>query len=205
MLCGLLPVNSGRLRVAGVDMRRTAARARAKIGYMSQKFSLYANLTVHQNLKFFSSAYGLRGPCRRQRIDWATRQFELADWHDVRGEDLPLGYKQRLAMACALMHHPEVLFLDEPTSGVDPLARRQFWRQIHALSSQGVTVMVTTHFMEEAEYCHRLAIMASGEILKIGTPDQIRGDTPTGGAQEATIEDAFVQLVQSHQPPGPNV
>ena len=170
MLCGLLPASDGTLHVAGVDVRKTAAAARARIGYMSQKFSLYGTLSVVDNLRFFSSAYGIAGHRRRDRIGWAIDQFDLKPLLDDSSGQLPLGYKQRLALACALMHEPEILFLDEPTSGVDPLARREFWHRINRLASAGVTVLVTTHFMEEAEYCDRLAIMLAGEVLALGTP-----------------------------------
>ena len=197
MLCGLLPATEGRLRVAGVDLRRAAAAARAKVGYMSQKFSLYGNLSVCENLRFFSSAYNLFGKRQRDRMDWALSQFELAPMAEVTSLDLPLGHKQRLAMACALMHEPEILFLDEPTSGVDPLARREFWRRINALAEQRVTVMVTTHFMEEAEYCDRLAIMAAGEILAIGSPEEIKKRERTAERPEPTMEDAFIALIES--------
>ena len=197
MLCGLLPATEGRLRVAGVDLRRAAAAARAKVGYMSQKFSLYGNLSVCENLRFFSSAYNLFGKRQRDRMDWALGQFELAPMAEVTSLDLPLGHKQRLAMACALMHEPEILFLDEPTSGVDPLARREFWRRINALAEQRVTVMVTTHFMEEAEYCDRLAIMAAGEILAIGSPEEIKKRERTAERPEPTMEDAFIALIES--------
>jgi ABC-2 type transport system ATP-binding protein len=195
MLCGLLPASGGTLGVAGLDLRHAAAPARAKIGYMSQKFSLYGNLNVRQNLNFFSSAYGLSGKRRRQRIAWAIEQFELSPFADATSINLPLGFKQRLAMACALMHEPEILFLDEPTSGVDPIARREFWRRIDSLAEAGVTVMVTTHFMEEAEYCDRLAIMAAGEILSIGTPSEIKAMARTAGLPEPTMEDAFIRLI----------
>jgi ABC-2 type transport system ATP-binding protein len=136
---------------------------------MSQKFSLYGSLSVLENLQFFSSAYGLRGERRSQRIEWALEQFGLAVRQKGASGEMPLGYKQRLALACALMHEPEILFLDEPTSGVDPVARREFWAHISGLASSGVTVLVTTHFMAEAEYCDRLAIMMAGEILAMGT------------------------------------
>ena len=196
MLCGLLPATEGSLRVAGLDLRHAAAAARARIGYMSQKFSLYGNLTVCENLRFFSSAYGLAGQRQQQRLEWALEQFELGPMADTVSLDLPLGYKQRLAMACALMHEPEILFLDEPTSGVDPLARREFWSRINALAEQHVTIMVTTHFMEEAEYCDRLAIMADGEILALGTPEEVKQRQRSAEHPDPTMEDAFIALIE---------
>ncbi|MFZ2162488.1 MAG: ATP-binding cassette domain-containing protein [Sideroxyarcus sp.] len=202
MLCGLLPPSGGTLRVAGADLRHAAAAARSRIGYMSQKFSLYGNLSVAENLQFFSSAYDLTGAHKKKRIDWALQEFELSAMADVTSGDLSLGYKQRLALACALMHEPEILFLDEPTSGVDPLARREFWARINALAGQGVTVMVTTHFMEEAEYCDRLAIMAAGEILTMGTPGSIKAQARTTAQPEPTMEDAFIGLIMAHEQQG---
>ncbi len=197
MLCGLLPASAGRLEVAGFDLRHAASTARARIGYMSQKFSLYGNLSVSQNLEFFASAYGLAGEARRERIAWAEAEFALAAATDQLSGDLPLGYKQRLAMACALMHRPEILFLDEPTSGVDPLARREFWQRINALARQGVTVLVTTHFMEEAEYCDRLAIMAAGRILAMDEPATIKMRARSRDHPEPSMEDAFIRLIES--------
>ena len=210
MLCGLLPPSGGTLRVAGADLRHAAAAARARIGYMSQKFSLYGNLSVAENLRFFANIYGANvhgagGPSGQKglsRIDWALQEFDMAAIADYTSGDLSLGYKQRLALACALMHEPEILFLDEPTSGVDPLARREFWSRINALAQQGVTVMVTTHFMEEAEYCDRLAIMAEGEILTMGTPGSIKQQARTPEMPEPTMEDAFVALIQAHERKG---
>jgi ABC-2 type transport system ATP-binding protein len=199
MLCGLLPPSNGQLRVVGVDLRKAAAKARARIGYMSQKFSLYANLTVNQNLAFFSSAYGLRNAQREKRIQWALQQFDLESDLNSDSGDLPLGYKQRLAMACALMHEPEILFLDEPTSGVDPLARREFWNRTNQLAANGVTVLVTTHFMEEAEYCDRLVIMREGDILTAGTPAEIKNQVMSEACPNPTMEDAFIQLVEAKQ------
>ncbi|NTV94286.1 MAG: ABC transporter ATP-binding protein, partial [Thiobacillus sp.] len=196
MLCGLLPASAGQLRVAGLDLRHAASAARARIGYMSQKFSLYGNLSVAQNLDFFASAYGLSGRDRRERLDWALAEFELAAAADQLSADLSLGYKQRLAMACALMHRPEIIFLDEPTSGVDPLARREFWQRINGLARVGVTVLVTTHFMEEAEYCDRLAIMADGRILALAEPTAIKAMARTPGNPEPSMEDAFIRLVE---------
>ncbi|HQY46639.1 MAG TPA: ATP-binding cassette domain-containing protein, partial [Usitatibacteraceae bacterium] len=196
ILCGLLPASAGHVEVAGLDLRHAASAARARIGYMSQKFSLYGNLDVAQNLAFFAAAYGLAGAERAARIAWAVEEFALAEHADQLAGDLPLGYKQRLAMACALMHRPEILFLDEPTSGVDPLARREFWKRINALARAGVTILVTTHFMEEAEYCDRLAIMAAGRILATGEPAAIKALARTAANPEPSLEDAFIALVE---------
>jgi ABC-2 type transport system ATP-binding protein len=197
MLCGLLPASSGTLRVAGMDLRRARASARQRIGYVAQKFSLYGQLTVAENLEFFASAYNLRGAAKKARIDWAMRQFDLGEFIDLASGDLPGGFKQRLAMAAALLHEPELLFLDEPTSGADPLARREFWRRITALAEQGVTVVVTTHFMEEAEYCDRVAIMDAGRVLAQGTPAEIRGRAVSAQSRQPTMEDAFISIVEA--------
>jgi ABC-2 type transport system ATP-binding protein len=196
MLCGLLPASSGTLRVAGVDLRRARASARQRIGYVAQKFSLYGQLSVAENLDFFASAYNLRGTRKRDRIEGALQQFDLGPLADLAAGKLPGGFKQRLAMAAALLHEPEILFLDEPTSGADPLARREFWRRITTLSEQGVTVVVTTHFMEEAEYCDRIAIMDAGRILAQGTPAEIRGRAVSEQEREPTMEDAFIAVVE---------
>jgi len=196
MLCGLLPASRGSLTVAGVNLREAPASARGRIGYMSQRFSLYGTLSVRENLRFFSAAYGLSGKRRGRRIDWAFERFELGDVADTASDALSLGYKQRLAMAAALLHEPDILFLDEPTSGVDPLARREFWQRINMLAEQGVTVLVTTHFMEEAEYCDRLVIMAEGAILASGTPEAIKQTAASTGKAADTMEDAFIALIQ---------
>ena len=198
MLCGLLPTSSGKLFVAGVDVRKTAAAARAQIGYMSQKFSLYGSLSVLDNLNFFSSAYGLKNRHRKDRIEWALNEFDLASVTQTNSGTLPLGYKQRLALACALMDEPKIIFLDEPTSGVDPLARREFWERISELSSRGITILVTTHFMEEAEYCDRMAIMIRGEVLALGSPMQIKRQAGSEEKPYLTMEDAFIHLIESH-------
>jgi ABC-2 type transport system ATP-binding protein len=196
MLCGLLPATGGTLRVAGVDLRYARASARQRIGYVAQKFSLYGQLSVLENLDFFASAYGLRGSRKRDRIDWALRQFDLASLARSPSGQVPGGYKQRLAMAAALLHEPEILFLDEPTSGADPLARREFWRRITALAEQGVTVIVTTHFMEEAEYCDRIVILDAGQVLAQGTPAEVRSRARPAPGHEPTMEDAFVAIVE---------
>ena len=192
MLCGLLPATSGHLEVAGMNLRTARARARSRIGYVSQKFALYGNLTVQENLMFFGGAYGLRGPALRARVALALEQFRLDP--AARSADLPGGYKQRLAMAASLLHEPEILFLDEPTSGIDPLARRAFWRTITALAQGGVTIIVTTHFMEEAEYCDRIAIQDAGRMLALGTPQQVREQAGSGGG--ADMNEAFIAIVE---------
>ena len=174
MLCGLLPVTSGTLRIAGLDLRKARASARQHIGYVAQKFSLYGQLSVVENLEFYSAVYGLSGAHRRARIDWALKQFELEPLRELPSAQLPGGFKQRLAMAAALVHEPEILFLDEPTSGADPLARREFWRRITALAEAGANIVITTHFMEEAEYCDRVVILDQGRILAQGKPADIR-------------------------------
>ena len=193
MLCGLLPATGGELSVAGVNLRTARIEARAKVGYVAQKFSLYSNLSVRQNLRFFGGAYGLSGDALDARIEEVLDEFQLRDRAAERAEDLPGGYKQRLSMAAALLHRPQILFLDEPTSGIDPLARRRFWRQITDLSARGTTVVITTHFMEEAEYCDRIIIQDQGRLLALGSPADIRGRL---GRQEASMNDLFIAIVE---------
>ncbi|KQV91476.1 ABC transporter ATP-binding protein [Massilia sp. Root351] len=195
MLCGLLPASSGTLQVAGVNLRHARAEARRKVGYVSQKFSLYGNLTVAENLKFFGTAYGLHGEHLRRRSGEVLAQFQLDGQENMASGQLPGGFKQRLAMAVGLLHSPEILFLDEPTSGADPLARREFWRRITALAAAGVTVIITTHFMEEAEYCDRIVIQDAGKLLAIGTPRQVREQA--GGARG--MEQAFIAIVEQNR------
>ncbi|HEY2256620.1 MAG TPA: ATP-binding cassette domain-containing protein [Variovorax sp.] len=195
MLCGLLPASSGFLQVAGMNLRSARAQARGKVGYVSQKFALYGNLTVEENLRFFGGAYGLRGAQLDERMRTVLQQFDLIGQERATSGQLPGGFKQRLAMATGLLHQPEILFLDEPTSGIDPLARREFWRRITALAEAGVTVIITTHFMEEAEYCDRIVIQDAGKLLAIGTPQEVR--VQAGGAADSrlSMEDAFIDIV----------
>jgi ABC-2 type transport system ATP-binding protein len=195
MLCGLLPPSGGTLMVAGVDVRQASASARQHLGYVAQKFSLYGQLTVGENLAFFARAYGLGGERKRERIAWALRQFKLEGFVRLPSAQLPGGFKQRLAMAASLLHRPEILFLDEPTSGADPFARREFWQRITALAAGGVTVIVTTHFMAEAEYCDRAAILDNGKVLAQGTPADLRARAPAVAGRTATMEDAFIAIV----------
>jgi ABC-2 type transport system permease protein len=201
MLCGLLTATEGTLRVAGMNLRHARASARQRIGYVAQKFSLYGQLTVRENLEFFASAYGLRGDRKQQRIDWAMEHFELASLAALPSGQLPGGYKQRLAMAAALLHEPEILFLDEPTSGADPLARREFWQRITDLAEHGVTVIVTTHFMEEAEYCDHIVILDGGRVLAQGTPADIRSHAKPEPGKQPNMEDAFIAIIEESREP----
>ena len=192
MLCGLLPASGGHLCVAGENLRTAAAHARTRIGYVSQKFSLYGNLSVLENLRFFGGVYGLGPFALRRRIREVLAEFDLAGHeHDMSG-NLPGGFKQRLSMAVGMLHRPEILFLDEPTSGIDPLARRVFWRRITSLSEEGTTIIITTHFMEEAEYCDRMLIQDAGRVLALGTPDEVR----RRGGNAPTMEEAFIRIVE---------
>jgi ABC-2 type transport system ATP-binding protein len=175
MLTGLLAPSSGTARVAGHDVAGHAGALRSSIGYMSQIFSLYGDLTVAENIELFAGLYGVSGARYRQRRDWVVAMAGLAGRERHAAGELPLGFKQRLALGCAVLHEPLVLFLDEPTSGVDPLARRAFWDLIHELATAGTTVLVSTHYMEEAEYCHRLVLMNRGRIIADGTPAAPRG------------------------------
>ncbi|MGB7757990.1 MAG: ATP-binding cassette domain-containing protein [Salinisphaera sp.] len=197
MLCGLLKPTRGEARVAGHDLRRATGAAKSQLGYMAQKFSLYGLLSVRQNLDFFAGVYGLDGPRRRERTAEMIEIFQLSPYLDAAPESLPLGFKQRLAMACALMHRPPVLFLDEPTSGVDPITRREFWTHINGLVRRGVTVMVTTHFMDEAEYCDRVALMYRARLIALDTPDALKQAATTPDCPEPSMEEAFIHLVQA--------
>lgn len=190
MLCGLLKVTEGELEVAGVNVRHSSDQAREQLGYMSQKFALYADLSVSENFDFFSSAYGLSGNEKEERIDFLIKEFDLQSFQNTQAKNLPGGIKQRLAMAVALIHKPKLLFLDEPTSGADVLTRRQFWRWITALSHMGTSIIVTTHFMEEALYCDRLLIQDAGLPLIMGSPEEVRG-------QCTTMDEAFIQIVKA--------
>jgi ABC-2 type transport system ATP-binding protein len=201
MMCGLLKPSSGTARVMGMDLQESASQARQRLGYMAQKFSLYGNLTVEQNLRFFSGAYGLRGARQKEVVAGMVDVFKLAPFLKTTPDTLPLGFKQRLALACAVMHEPDILFLDEPTSGVDPVTRREFWTHINGLVEKGVTVMVTTHFMDEAEYCDRIALVFRGQIIAAGTPDELKEQATTRELPEPSMEDAFIELVQRHDRP----
>jgi ABC-2 type transport system ATP-binding protein len=192
MLCGLLPPSSGEATVAGVTVGRRATELKRRIGYMSQKFSLYDDLTVRENLAFFGGVYGLSRQRIAARAETLLPQLGLAGIEPRLTASLPLGYKQRLALGCALLHEPRVVFLDEPTGGVDPLARRRFWDLIYAQAAAGITVFVTTHYMDEAEYCGRVSIMVQGRIVALDTPAGLKA--ATGGHD---MQDVFLRLVDA--------
>lgn len=198
MMCGLLVPSSGKALVLGMDLKKDSGKARQHLGYMAQKFSLYSNLKVGQNLKFFSGVYGLHGKHQREKINDMVTAFSLQPMINQVTDTLPLGYKQRLALACSLMHEPDILFLDEPTSGVDPLTRREFWLHINGMVDKGVTVMVTTHFMDEAEYCDRIGLVYKGKIIASGEPDELKKMVATTDNPTPSMEDAFIGLVLNY-------
>ena len=197
MLCGLLKPTTGEARVVGHDLRTASGDAKRRIGYMAQKFSLYGLMSVRQNLEFSAGVYGLDGAEKRRRIDEMVETFQLSRYLKSAPGDLPLGYKQRLALACALMHRPPVLFLDEPTSGVDPVTRREFWTHINGLVRKGMTVLVTTHFMDEAEYCDRVALMYRARLIALDTPDALKQAAQSPDLPSPTMEDAFIRLIRA--------
>lgn len=198
MLCGLLQPTEGKALVKNFDLERAPSNARSRIGYMAQKFSLYGSLSVLQNLKFFSGIYNLKGRVQESAVKQMMDIFSLYAYQGVSSEELPLGFKQRLSLACANMHHPDVLFLDEPTSGVDPLTRREFWNHINGLVEKGVTIMVTTHFMDEAEYCDRIALIYRGKIIQMATPDKLKAIAKTPQNPAPTLNDAFIKLIEEY-------
>ena len=186
MLCGILRPSGGSGTVAGFDIRTQPEQIKANIGYMSQKFSLYQDLTVEENIDFYSGVYCIPPEKKRQRKEWVIEMSGLADHRRSLTAILSGGWKQRLALGCAILHEPPIVFLDEPTSGVDPISRRQFWDLIYELSGQGVTIFVTTHYMDEAEYCDRLGLIYRGELIALGTPHALKTEMMTrrraGGA-----------------------
>lgn len=189
MMCGLSKPTFGHAYIEGIDMTKNASLAHSHLGYMAQKFSLFSTLTVQANLNFFAGIYGLKGEVKKERIQQMVDIFDLQPYLNKWAGTLPLGFKQRLALSCAIMHNPSILFLDEPTSGVDPLTRREFWKHINSMVEKGVTVMVTTHFMDEAEYCDRIALIYHGHAIKIGAPNEIK-------QRGETMEDAFIRIIQ---------
>ncbi|MFD1092268.1 ATP-binding cassette domain-containing protein [Providencia vermicola] len=198
MMCALMKPTEGHALVLGMDLKTSSNKARQHLGYMAQKFSLYGNLKVGQNLKFFSGVYGLHHKKQSAKIQEMVDAFSFKPIINQITDSLPLGYKQRLALACSLMHEPDILFLDEPTSGVDPLTRREFWLHINGMVDKGVTVMVTTHFMDEAEYCDRIGLVYHGKIIAAGTPDALKQQVATRDNPDPSMEDAFIELIMNY-------
>jgi len=199
MLCGLLRPTSGSAQVAGYDVARKPEAVRQNIGYMSQKFSLYNDLTVIENIRLFAGLYSVPSSKLKERIDWTLEMANLLGQENLMTGTLPGGWKQRLALGCAVLHKPPVIFLDEPTSGVDPISRRRFWELIHQMAEEGVTVFVTTHYMEEAEYCNRLALIFRGKIVALGTPTELKRGSMKGELLlvECTPLGNAVEILQS--------
>ncbi len=194
MICGLLKSTSGEISVNNISVGDRAEEVKKSIGYMSQKFSLYQDLTPYQNIEFFGKVYGVSKEVITVRQEELARELKMDNLHKMKTAKLPLGYKQRLGLHCALIHDPEIIFLDEPTSGVDPIGRREFWNKIYRLSGAGKTVFVTTHYMDEAEYCHRVAIMNGGNISAMGSPEELKVKY-----EAATLNDAFINAVLQEQ------
>ncbi|NWF93264.1 MAG: ABC transporter ATP-binding protein [Syntrophaceae bacterium] len=188
ILCGLLMPTSGRGKVAGFDIMKESERIKEVIGYMSQRFSLYEDLTVLENLHFFGGIYGLSGSLQKEKEEEALRMAGLVELRDRITRTLAVGWKQRLALGCAILHEPSILFLDEPTSGVDPVSRRNFWGLIQQMGERGVTTFVTTHYMDEAEYCDRLALIYQGKIVALGTPSELKLKTLSQGVLEVKAD-----------------
>ncbi len=194
MFCGLLKPTSGEGKVAGFDIGRESEKIKRRIGYMSQKFSLYDDLKVEENLYFFGGVYGLPDRKLETSVKASLTRFGLENMREEMTGRLPPGWKQRLALGCALLHDPDIIFLDEPTGGVDPVARRHFWDIIHHLAAAGKTVFVTTHYMDEAEYCDRISIMHRGRLIALDTPANLKKKM-----QKATVQDLFVDLIRSEE------
>jgi ABC-2 type transport system ATP-binding protein len=191
MLCGLLTPSAGEARVAGYDVYREAEKIKRVIGYMSQKFSLYGDLSVRENIRLFGGVYGLRGRDLRAKSDELIQRLGMREQADMLARALPLGWKQKLAFSVAIIHTPRIVFLDEPTGGVDPIARRQFWDMIYEAADEGITVFVTTHYMDEAEYCQRVCIMVDGRIDALDTPQALKNSF-----RAASMDEVFTQLAR---------
>jgi len=202
ILCGLLTPSSGTATVAGFDVATQSEDIRRSIGYMSQKFSLYDDLSVIENIEFFAGIYGVPAEKFEARRDYVLKMAGLADKRDTMTHLLSGGWKQRLALGCAILHEPPILFLDEPTSGVDPMARRDFWDLIYTLSAAGHTIFVTTHYMDEAEYCHRIALMGGGKMIALGSPDELKASLGEGHLLNLETSDLFGAMTALKGRPG---
>lgn len=196
MLCGILDPSSGQGSVGGFDIIREQNKIKQNIGYMSQKFSLYDDLTVAENIEFYSGIYGVQESKLKQRFDWVIEMAGLEPFRNHLTKTLSAGYKQRLSLGCSLLHEPKIIFLDEPTSGVDPIARKNFWNLIRQMANSGVTIFVTTHYMDDAENCDRLALIYKGNIIAMGTVAQLKQKFTM--KEQPSLEDVFVSLIESY-------
>ncbi len=191
MMCGLAKPTSGTAKINGTDILENPSKARSNLGYMAQKFSLYGDMTIRENLNFFAGIYGIKLRNRKERVNEIIEIFDFKPFEELSSKELPLGIKQRLSMACSILHEPSVLFLDEPTSGVDVITRKEFWNHITSLAKKGITILVTTHFMDEAEYCDRISLFYKGETIAIGTPAELKIK-----AKAQNMEDTFINLIK---------
>ena len=191
ILCGLSTPTSGEMNVAGFDVYRQTEKIKRNIGYMSQKFSLYEDLTVYENIRFYGGVYGMKVAERKTRTAEMLDRLGLTEYENRKIGDLPLGWKQKLAFSIAILHNPKIVFLDEPTGGVDPITRRQFWNLIYEAVEKGITVFVTTHYMDEAEYCDRVSIMADGRIVALDTPEKLKEQY-----QAANMDEVFLKIAR---------
>lgn len=198
MLCGILQPTSGEALVAGLDIYTQSEQIKSQIGYMSQKFSLYGDLTAEENIDFYSGIYGVPKALAAERKRWVLEMAGLSDRPQALTADLAGGWKQRLALGCAILHQPPILFLDEPTSGVDPISRRAFWDLIYQLSEEGVTVLVTTHFMEEAEYADKVGVIYGGQLIAEGSPDELKSSVVPNRKVD-TLEEVFTLLIEKQE------
>ncbi len=190
MLCGLLSPTSGQASVAGFDVAKQAEKIKMNIGYMSQRFSLYDDLTVWENIRFYGGIYGLKNDQIKSKADEVMERLEIKSERNKQVKSLPLGWKQKLAFSTALIHEPKVVFLDEPTSGVDPITRRQFWELIYETANKGIAILITTHYLDEAEYCNRMSIMVDGKIAALGTPSELKTQFKT-----KSIDNVFIEVI----------
>jgi ABC-2 type transport system ATP-binding protein len=198
MLCGILSPTSGTGHVGGFDIYRQQHSIKETIGYMSQKFSLYEDLTIEENIDFYSGIYKLSREKKKARKDWIMKMTGLEELRSSLTRTLSTGYKQRLAFGCAVIHEPRLVFLDEPTSGIDPIARKNFWNLIRKMAAGGVTIFVTTHYMNDADNCDRISLIYNGTIIAMGSPEELKKSLAKGDASETTLEDVFVSLIENH-------
>jgi len=198
MLCGILSPTSGTGQVGGFDINRQQHSIKETIGYMSQKFSLYEDLTIEENIDFYSGIYRLGREKRKSRKEWIMKMTSLEDLRSNLTRTLSTGFKQRLAFGCAVIHEPQIVFLDEPTSGIDPIARKNFWNLIREMAASGVTIFVTTHYMNDANNCDRISLIYNGTIIAMGSPDELKKSMAKGDVSQVSLEDVFVSLIENY-------